>query len=187
MQAIMQGIGAHGRATADSKRDPRVDVLRGIALAMIFIDHIPGDILNNWTLRNFGFCDAAEIFVLLAGFASMSAYGKCFEREGARSGLRRVGLRCVRLWVFQVGLLVPFFAGLLLSWERFYRVEKIAYELNHPADPFVAKPVYLLLQIRHQLLLVLPPILVLLMPKPACNKSSRSLYPDRRLKFWRAR
>src|SRR5438477_10576626 len=73
----MWPIGAQDRAATVSKRDPRVDVLRGIALAMIFIDHIPGDILNNWTLRNFGFCDAAEIFVLLAGFASMSAYGKC--------------------------------------------------------------------------------------------------------------
>lgn len=73
---------------------------------MIFIDHIPGDFLNNFTLRNFGFCDAAEIFVLLAGFASMSAYGKCFEREGAKSGLRRVGLRCLRLYLFQLGLLV---------------------------------------------------------------------------------
>jgi hypothetical protein len=106
---------------ASSQRDSRVDVLRGIALAMIFIDHIPGDILNNWTLRNFGFCDAAEIFVLLAGFASMSAYGKCFEREGARSGLRRVGLRCVRLWVFQVGLLVTTLAIRRL-WSTHYGV-----------------------------------------------------------------
>lgn len=73
---------------------------------MIFVDHVPGDWLNNFTLRSFGFCDAAEIFVLLAGFASMSAYGKCFERDGARSGLRRVGSRCVRLYLFQLGLLV---------------------------------------------------------------------------------
>src|SRR5260370_33073764 len=115
----MLAIGAQDRIAAVSKRDPRVDFLRGIALAMIFIDHIPGDILNNWTLRNLGFCDAAEIFVLLAGFASMSAYGKCFEREGARSGLRRVGLRCVRLWVFQVGLLVTTLAIRRL-WSTHY-------------------------------------------------------------------
>lgn len=29
-----------------SKRDPRIDVLRGIALLMIFVDHIPGDTLG---------------------------------------------------------------------------------------------------------------------------------------------
>jgi len=102
----MYRFGAQGWTVAASRRDPRVDVLRGLALVMIFIDHIPGDFLNLVTLRNFGFCDAAEIFVLLAGFASMSAYGKCFEREGARSGLRRVALRCIRIYLFQLGLLV---------------------------------------------------------------------------------
>lgn len=88
---------------------------------MIFIDHVPDNWLNNITMRNFGFCDAAEIFVLLAGFASMSAYGKCFERDGARSGLRRVCLRCVRLWLFQVGLLIATLA-LRRSWMSHYGI-----------------------------------------------------------------
>jgi hypothetical protein len=33
-------------------------------------------------MRNFGFSDAAEVFVLLAGFSSIMAYGRVFEREG---------------------------------------------------------------------------------------------------------
>jgi hypothetical protein len=110
---------AEPKTISSSKRDPRVDVLRGIALIMIFIDHIPGDFLNNLTLRNFGFCDAAEIFVLLAGFASMTAYGKCFERDGAASGLRRVGMRCVRLYLFQIGLLVAALA-IRRTWTTQY-------------------------------------------------------------------
>jgi OpgC protein len=48
-----------------SKRDPRIDVLRGMALLMIFVDHIPGNVLSLVTLHNFGFSDAAEVFVLL--------------------------------------------------------------------------------------------------------------------------
>ena len=32
------------------KRDPRIDVLRGLALVMIFIDHIPGNTLSLVTL-----------------------------------------------------------------------------------------------------------------------------------------
>ncbi len=58
-----------------SKRDLRVDVLRGISLLMIFIDHIPDNSLGLVTIHNFGFSDAAEVFVLLAGFSSMLAYG----------------------------------------------------------------------------------------------------------------
>jgi hypothetical protein len=57
-------------------------------------------------MRNFGFADAAELFVLLAGFASMIAYGGSFSRDGILSGLRRVLLRCLHLYFFQAMLLV---------------------------------------------------------------------------------
>ncbi|MBO0661769.1 OpgC domain-containing protein [Jiella sp. MQZ9-1] len=59
-------------------RDHRVDFWRGIALVMIFINHIPGNLYENFTSRNFGFSDAAELFVFLAGFASAYAYGRLF-------------------------------------------------------------------------------------------------------------
>lgn len=87
-------------------RDGRVDVLRGMALFMIFIDHVPGNLLSLVTLRNFGFADAAELFVLLAGFASMAAYGGSFSHDGMVAGLRRVLLRCLHLYLFQALLLV---------------------------------------------------------------------------------
>ena len=67
---------AAGNRVSTSKRDPRIDVLRGVALMMIFADHLPGNPLSLITLRNFGFSDAAEVFVLLAGFSSMLAYGR---------------------------------------------------------------------------------------------------------------
>ncbi len=63
-----------------SKRDHRVDFLRGLALAMIFINHVPGNLYARFTTSNFGFSDAAEIFVLLAGFASAYAYFTGFSR-----------------------------------------------------------------------------------------------------------
>jgi hypothetical protein len=92
-------------------RDPRVDVLRGVALVMIFIDHVPGNLLSLVTLRNFGFADAAELFVLLAGFASMVAYGGSFARDGLATGLRRVLLRCLHLYLFQAILLLMVLLG----------------------------------------------------------------------------
>jgi hypothetical protein len=102
-----------------SKRDPRIDVLRGLALLMIFIDHIPNNTLGLITLHNFGFSDAAEIFVLLAGFSSFMAYGKLFERDGTESGLKRIIFRLGRLYLFQTGLLAVT-VGVVWLWTGFF-------------------------------------------------------------------
>ncbi|SEN94995.1 hypothetical protein SAMN05216227_10342 [Pseudorhodobacter antarcticus] len=61
-------------------RDHRIDLLRGLALMMIFINHIPGTLWENFTSRNFGFSDAAEGFVLMSGIAAGLAYGPAFLR-----------------------------------------------------------------------------------------------------------
>jgi len=87
-------------------RDARVDVLRGFALLTIFVDHIPRNAPALFTLHNFGFSDAAEIFVLLAGYSSMMAYGGLFQRAGIRRTLGRIGRRCLRIYLFQAGLLL---------------------------------------------------------------------------------
>jgi hypothetical protein len=60
-------------------RDWRIDWLRGLALASIFVNHMPGNRFENWTTRNFGFSDAAEVFVLLAGVAAALAFFHRFE------------------------------------------------------------------------------------------------------------
>jgi hypothetical protein len=108
-----------------SRRDVRVDLLRGIALLTIFVDHIPGNLLGNLTFRNFGFSDAAELFVVLAGFSSMMAYGGCFERLGALPGLRRIGARCFRIYLVQMGLLAATLAIIWL-WNRRFGVDPAA-------------------------------------------------------------
>jgi hypothetical protein len=59
---------------ASGGRDHRIDWLRGVALVSIFINHMPGNRFENWTTRNFGFSDAAELFVLLAGMAAAFAF-----------------------------------------------------------------------------------------------------------------
>lgn len=77
----MTGVSNQGA----SRRDHRVDFLRGLALAMIFINHVPGNFYASFTTSNFGFSDAAEIFVLAAGFASANAYFPRFSQGEAGS------------------------------------------------------------------------------------------------------
>src|SRR5580700_8273524 len=119
-EAMNISAGTNSAGRPKLPRDLRVDALRGLALFMIFIDHIPGNLLSQITLRNFGFADAAELFVLLAGFASMVAYGGSFARDGVKIGLRRVLLRCLRLYVFQAILLLLVLVGVSAWIHNFH-------------------------------------------------------------------
>jgi OpgC protein len=47
---------------APGERDLRLDLFRGIALWLIFLDHIPSNIVNWITIRNYGFSDPRSSF-----------------------------------------------------------------------------------------------------------------------------
>ncbi len=89
-----------GASSSGIERDLRIDFFRGLSLLCIFIDHVPNNGLAHFTLRNFGFADAAEVFVLLAGFSAALAYQRSFVNEGFRAGAARVldRVRDIYLW-----------------------------------------------------------------------------------------
>jgi hypothetical protein len=84
-------------------RDHRIDWLRGLALASIFINHMPGNWLENWTTRNFGFSDAAEVFVLLAGVAAALAFFNRFEQGEQLAVSKKAGRRAITLYLAHLG------------------------------------------------------------------------------------
>ncbi|MDG6094682.1 OpgC domain-containing protein [Acetobacter sp. AN02] len=90
--------------------------MRGAALLMMCTDHIPQNILNRFTMRNLGFADAAEIFVLLAGYASWLAYGRGFAKRGVKETLRRLAKRCLQLYIAQT-LMVIVCVVTIRSWR----------------------------------------------------------------------
>lgn len=85
-----------------SVRDYRIDFVRGIALIMIFINHIPDNALGFYTNRNYGFSDAAEVFVILAGFAAAAAYYPRFAGGYAISTSVRVFRRAGLLYTSHI-------------------------------------------------------------------------------------
>jgi hypothetical protein len=101
------------------ERDLRLDFCRGVALIVIFIDHVPGNPLSSWTLRNFSFCDAAEVFVLISGMASYLAYGSRLGRFGFGACAKAVGRSCIRIYVAHL-LLIAVVAGVMLWIARRY-------------------------------------------------------------------
>ncbi len=101
------------------ERDFRLDFCRGIALIVIFIDLVPGNPLSAWTLRNFSFCDAAEVFVLISGMASYLAYGSRLTKLGFLACAKAVGRNCVRIYAAHL-LLIGLIAGTMLWVARHF-------------------------------------------------------------------
>jgi hypothetical protein len=92
-------------------RDARIDVFRGIALVMIFINHMPATPWSVLTLRSWGFSDSAEVFVLLAGVAAALAYGRFFLRGDPWLGVTAVASR---IWtLYRTHLLLFLIVGTL--------------------------------------------------------------------------
>jgi hypothetical protein len=118
-------------------RDLRVDFLRGLALWFIFIDHTPGNLLGQATLRNVAFCDATEGFVLLAGYAAGIAYGRMLEREGWLRAAARVTGRVGTLYVAHIFLFVVFTAQVGFSAAA---LDAQAYLDELQLDPFGQEP-----------------------------------------------
>ena len=83
-----------------------VDFWRGIALLTIFVDHVPGNVFERLTQRNFGFSDATEIFVLLAGTAAAFAYMPRFANGEALGGAFRILQRAFQIYMAHIVLVV---------------------------------------------------------------------------------
>ena len=78
---------------APVERDLRLDLFRGIGLWMIFLDHIPHDVVAWLTLRNYGFSDAAEFFVFISGYLVGWIYGPIVAGGWFLAALKRLWRR----------------------------------------------------------------------------------------------
>ncbi|WP_158226545.1 OpgC domain-containing protein [Bradyrhizobium sp. UFLA03-84] len=90
---------------ASGKRELRLDLFRGLALWMIYIDHVSPDHLTWLTIRNYGFSDAAELFIFISGFTAALVYGRATFESGFVIGTARV-LR--RIWQIYTAHLLLF-------------------------------------------------------------------------------
>lgn len=121
-----------------SGRDPRIDVFRGIALVMIFIDHLPGNLYSFYMLWSFGWSDAAEGFVLMSGMSAGLAYGLHFRRPMRFwTGLARVWRRAwtiylVHLLVTVGGMAATAAVALWFANPDLMGMNQIGYLLDNP-------------------------------------------------------
>ena len=146
-------------------RDHRIDFFRGLALIFIFWDHIPHNPLAELTVRNFGFSDAAEIFVFLAGYAAALAYGKIALRDGFLIATVKILRRAWVLYVVHIFLLavlmgIVFFANSHVETRDLVQEMGLQYFLSNPQQALTDE---LLLRFKPNLMDPLPLYIVLLL------------------------
>jgi hypothetical protein len=95
---------------APGERDLRLDLFRGIALWLIFLDHIPSNVVNWITIRNYGFSDATEIFVFISGYTAAFVYGREMRTRGVVVASARILKRAWQVYVAHVFLFAIYMA-----------------------------------------------------------------------------
>src|ERR1700738_3235741 len=95
---------------AGGERELRLDLFRGMALWLIFIDHLPPNILTWFTIRNYGFSDATEIFIFISGYTAAFVYGRAMLEAGIVVATARILRRVWQIYVAHVFLFTIFLA-----------------------------------------------------------------------------
>jgi hypothetical protein len=104
---------------APAERDLRLDLMRGIGQWMVFLDHIPYDIVSWLTLRNYGFSDAAEFFVFISGYTAGFVYGPAMAYGQYFAATKRLLKRAWQLYVAHIFLFLFFVAQIARAARRF--------------------------------------------------------------------
>src|SRR4030088_530283 len=93
-----------------SGRDLRLDLFRGLALWLIFLDHIPSNLVAWATIRNYGFSDATEIFVFVSGYTAAFVYGRAMTERGPFIAGARILRRAWQIYVAHIFLFAIYMA-----------------------------------------------------------------------------
>jgi len=150
-------------------RDLRLDLFRGLALWLIFLDHIPSNAVSWVTIRNYGFSDATEIFIFISGYTAAFVYGKEMRERGFTVAGARILRRAWQIYVAHVFLFAIYMAEIsyvATSFENpLYAEEMNALEFLKQPDVTIIQA--LLLKFKPANMDVLPLYIVLLILFPA--------------------
>jgi hypothetical protein len=156
------------RPARSGERELRLDLFRGIALWLIFIDHLPPNILTWFTIRNYGFSDATEIFIFISGYTAAFVYGRAMEDRGFVVASARILKRVWQIYVAHVFLFTIYLAEIAYvatSFENPLYAEEMGI-LDFLKQPDVTIVQALLLKFRPVNMDVLPLYIVLMVFLP---------------------
>lgn len=126
------------RAKAPSgERELRLDLFRGLALWLIFVDHVSPDLLSWFTIRSYGFSDAAEIFIFISGYTAALVYGRAMLKSGFVIASARI---LKRVWQIYAAHLLLFM--ILVATVSYIAVglDKPFYAREMEIEEFIRQP-----------------------------------------------
>jgi hypothetical protein len=145
-------------------RDLRLDLFRGLALWLIFLDQIPSNTVSWLTIRNYGLSDAPEIFVFISGYTAAFVYGREMDNRGVVTSSAHILKRVWQIYVAHIFLFVVYMAEIAYVAANFdnplYSEE--AGILNFLKQPDVTMVQAMLLKFKPANMDVLPLYIVLL-------------------------
>src|SRR5262247_2315398 len=150
-------------------RDLRLDLFRGLALWLIFLDHIPSNLVAWITIRNYGFSDATEIFVCVSGYTAAFVYGREMRERGFVVAGARILRRVWQIYVAHVFLFAIYLAEIsyvATSFENPLYAEEMNV-LDFLKQPDITIVQALLLKFKPANMDILPLYIVLLLLFPA--------------------
>ena len=95
-------------------RDVRLDLFRGLANWAIFLDHIPHEVLGSLTTRNYGFSDAADLFVFISGYTAAMVFGKVMIERGYLAAALKLARRAFQLYAAHMAVVAVYIA--VIAW-----------------------------------------------------------------------
>jgi hypothetical protein len=145
-------------------RELRLDLFRGLALWLIFIDHVSPDLLSWFTIRNYGFSDAAEIFIFISGYTAAFVYGRSLLESGFVIAAARILRRVWQIYAAHILLftiMVAEVSYVAISLDKPFYAEEVAIT-DFFKQPGIAMVQALLLRYRPLNMDVLPLYIVLM-------------------------
>jgi hypothetical protein len=91
-------------------RDLRLDLFRGLANWAIFLDHIPHEVMSSITTRNYGFSDAADLFVFISGYTAACVFGRIMIERGWVAAASKLIKRASKLYAAHIIVLALYIA-----------------------------------------------------------------------------
>ncbi|SDS87330.1 OpgC domain-containing protein [Bradyrhizobium canariense] len=163
---------------AANDHDIRLNLFLGIANWSLFLDHIPNDVLNLITARNYGFSGAADLFIFISGYTAAMVYAKIILERGFLVGATRIFKRVWQLYAAYIVLFTIYIVTIGYVAAQ-YAAPDIINEFNvaglidHPIRILAhglllqSRPLNLdVLQLYTLLMAFLAPVLWLMMRKP---------------------
>ncbi|MCK1526471.1 OpgC domain-containing protein [Bradyrhizobium sp. 182] len=146
------------KAANPARRDIRLDLFRGLANWAIFLDHIPNNVVAWVTMKNYGFSDAADLFVFVSGYTVAYVYSRTMATKGFLVAAVGIMARAWQIYVAHILLFVFYVASIGYVAQR--------YGHAHLLDEFnirrlIADPIEFL---KHALLLEFKPLNIDVLP-----------------------